>query len=53
LRGIVTAMLSRIRRWRERSRARRLLAAMSERELRDIGICRCDIAPRMAHDIGK
>ncbi len=32
-----------IRMWRERLRARRQLAAMSERELRDIGICRSDI----------
>jgi uncharacterized protein YjiS (DUF1127 family) len=51
--GTVAAMLSWIRRWRERSRASRLLAAMSERELQDIGICRSDIARRMARDVGK
>jgi len=28
--------------WRQRSRARRELLARSERELRDIGITRCD-----------
>jgi uncharacterized protein YjiS (DUF1127 family) len=30
--------------WRERSRVRRQLAAMNERELQDMGICRADIA---------
>jgi uncharacterized protein YjiS (DUF1127 family) len=30
--------------WRERSRTRRLLAAMSERELQDIGVCRSDVS---------
>lgn len=29
--------------WRERSRMRRLLAAMSDRELHDIGMCRAEI----------
>jgi len=32
-----------VRVWRERRRARRQLAVMSERELQDIGICRSDI----------
>jgi uncharacterized protein YjiS (DUF1127 family) len=53
LRGIMAAMLSWIGRWYERSRVRRLLAAMSERELQDIGICRSDIARRIARDTGK
>jgi uncharacterized protein YjiS (DUF1127 family) len=30
--------------WRERSRVRRQLAAMSDRELHDIGICRAEVA---------
>jgi len=51
--AVSPAMLSWIRRWRERSRGRRLLAAMSERELQDIGISRGDIAHRIAEDIGK
>ena len=29
--------------WRDRLRSRRELAAMSERELRDIGLTRCDV----------
>jgi uncharacterized protein YjiS (DUF1127 family) len=33
--------------WRERCRSRRLLAAMSERELQDIGICSADIAEKI------
>jgi uncharacterized protein YjiS (DUF1127 family) len=53
LRGILAAMLSWIGRRCERSRIRRLLAAMSERELQDIGICRSDIARQIARDIGK
>jgi uncharacterized protein YjiS (DUF1127 family) len=42
-------MLALVRLWRERHRVRRQLAVMSERELRDIGICR----PEIAHEIGK
>jgi uncharacterized protein YjiS (DUF1127 family) len=38
-----------VRMWRERSRGRRQLAAMSERELHDMGIGRMDAA----HEIGK
>jgi uncharacterized protein YjiS (DUF1127 family) len=33
-----------VRSWRERSRVRRQLAAMSERELQDIGLYPADIA---------
>ncbi|MGN1289485.1 MAG: DUF1127 domain-containing protein [Bradyrhizobium sp.] len=34
----------RFRQWREDRRAWRRLAAMSERELQDIGVCRADIS---------
>ncbi|WP_456706955.1 DUF1127 domain-containing protein [Bradyrhizobium sp. USDA 4452] len=37
------AALASIRRWGEDRRAWRKLAAMSERELQDIGVCRADI----------
>ena len=51
--GLVTAVIEVVlafaRAWRERRRARRQLAVMSERELQDIGICRSDIA----NEIGK
>jgi uncharacterized protein YjiS (DUF1127 family) len=30
--------------WRERARARRQLALLSERELNDVGLCRADVA---------
>jgi len=30
--------------WRERGRMRRQLAAMSDRELHDIGVCRAEVA---------
>jgi uncharacterized protein YjiS (DUF1127 family) len=30
--------------WRERSRVRRQLAVMSERELHDMGVCRAEVA---------
>jgi uncharacterized protein YjiS (DUF1127 family) len=45
----IEIMLAFVRVWRERRRARRQLAAMSERELRDIGIYWSDIAS----EIGK
>ena len=45
----IETMLTFIRVWRERRRTRRQLAAMSERELRDIGIYWSDIAD----EIGK
>jgi len=38
-----------VRVWRERRRARRQLAAMSDRELHDIGVCRAE----MADEIGR
>ena len=37
-------MLMLVRLWRERSRVRRQLAVMSERELHDIGKCWAEIA---------
>ncbi|MEZ5822899.1 MAG: DUF1127 domain-containing protein [Bradyrhizobium sp.] len=30
--------------WRERSRVRRQLAVMNDRELHDIGVCRAEVA---------
>jgi uncharacterized protein (TIGR00369 family) len=42
--AVTAAVLALVRVWRERRRTRRQLAAMSERELQDIGICRSDIA---------
>jgi uncharacterized protein YjiS (DUF1127 family) len=47
--SIARSAVELVRRWRERSRARRLLAAMNERELEDIGVCRTDIA----EDVGR
>jgi uncharacterized protein YjiS (DUF1127 family) len=40
----IETMLAFVRVWRERRRTRRQLAAMSERELQDIGIYWSDIA---------
>jgi uncharacterized protein YjiS (DUF1127 family) len=42
--GIIGGILAQVRRWRTRSRVRRQLAVMSERELQDIGTCRTEIA---------
>src|ERR1700731_2681170 len=42
--AVIAVILAFVQVWRERGRARRQLAAMSERELQDIGICRSDIA---------
>ena len=44
----IEAILATVRLWRERGRARRQLAAMSERELQDMGICRSEIANEIA-----
>jgi len=41
--AIARSIASLVRLWCERSRARRQLAAMNERELQDIGIRRSDI----------
>lgn len=37
-------MLTLVLTWRERSRDRRELARLSERELNDVGLCRADVA---------
>jgi uncharacterized protein YjiS (DUF1127 family) len=42
--AVLAALLGGIRQWRENRRAWRLLAAMSERELQDIGVCRADVS---------
>jgi uncharacterized protein YjiS (DUF1127 family) len=42
--AVLEMMLASVRVWRERRRVRRQLAAMSERELRDIGMYWSDIA---------
>ncbi|WP_456731185.1 DUF1127 domain-containing protein [Bradyrhizobium sp. USDA 3364] len=41
------------RQWRENRRAWRQLAAMSERELQDVGVCRADISHHGRHDKGR
>ena len=47
--AVIDVVLAFVRVWRKRRRARGQLAAMSERELQDIGLCRSDIA----YEIGK
>jgi len=47
--AVIEALIALARVWRERSRTRRRLAAMSERELQDMGICQSEIAD----EIGK
>jgi uncharacterized protein YjiS (DUF1127 family) len=42
-------MLLQIKQWRERSRARRQLAAMSARDLQDIGVFASDVV----NEVGK
>ncbi|WP_249152643.1 DUF1127 domain-containing protein [Bradyrhizobium liaoningense] len=42
--GIMRALRERLSVWRARHRARSQLAAMSDRELQDIGTCRSEIA---------
>lgn len=39
-------MLKLVAAWRQNNRDRRLLAAMSDRELEDIGVCRAEVADR-------
>jgi uncharacterized protein YjiS (DUF1127 family) len=51
--AIFRSILILVRSWRERSRARRLLAVMSERELQDIGACRADIADEIGRPFWK
>jgi uncharacterized protein YjiS (DUF1127 family) len=47
--AVIEVILAFVRVWREHRRSRCRLAAMSERELQDIGICRSQIA----FEIGK
>jgi len=47
--AVIEVVLALVRVWRERRRTRGELAAMSDRELQDIGICRSEIA----NEIGK
>jgi uncharacterized protein YjiS (DUF1127 family) len=47
--AFIADMIALVRVWRDRHRARRQLAVMSERELQDIGICRAELAD----EIGK
>jgi uncharacterized protein YjiS (DUF1127 family) len=42
--AVATSALALVRVWRERRRVRRQLAAMSERELQDIGTCWPEVA---------
>jgi len=42
--AFIEGILARIRTWRARSRVRRQLAVISERELQDMGTCRAEIA---------
>jgi uncharacterized protein YjiS (DUF1127 family) len=46
--AVVASALVLVRTWRKRSRTRRQLAAMSERELQDIGTCRAELANEAA-----
>jgi uncharacterized protein YjiS (DUF1127 family) len=41
-------MLLLVAAWRQDSRDRRQLAAMSDRELEDIGVCRAEVAHRIS-----
>ncbi|WP_342727146.1 DUF1127 domain-containing protein [Bradyrhizobium sp. B097] len=49
----LAAALAWIGQWRENRRAWRQLAAMSERELQDIGICRADVVDHGRYDKGR
>jgi uncharacterized protein YjiS (DUF1127 family) len=42
--AIVRSLLMPAATWRERSRVRRQLAVMSDRELHDMGVCRAEVA---------
>jgi uncharacterized protein YjiS (DUF1127 family) len=42
--AIVQSIWSLVATWRERSRVRRQLAVMSDRELHDMGVCRTELA---------
>jgi uncharacterized protein YjiS (DUF1127 family) len=42
--AIARSVLMLVATWRERSRVRRQLAVMSDRELHDMGVCRAEVA---------
>jgi uncharacterized protein YjiS (DUF1127 family) len=42
------SMLMLVMAWRQNSREQRQLAAMSDRELEDIGVCRGEVADRIS-----
>jgi len=42
--AIARSILILVRTWRERSRVRRQLAVMGDRELHDMGVCRAEVA---------
>ena len=42
--AIIRSVLLLVAMWRERSRVRRQLAVMSDRELHDMGVCRAEVA---------
>jgi uncharacterized protein YjiS (DUF1127 family) len=46
--AIVRSMLMLLAAWRQNSRDQRQLAAMSDRELQDIGVCRGEVAGRVS-----
>ena len=45
---MAASLLALMRAWRQRGRVRRRLAAMSGRELRDIGACGSEVANEIA-----
>jgi len=46
--AIVRSMLMLLAAWRQNSRDQRQLAAMSNRELQDVGVCRGEVAGRVS-----
>jgi uncharacterized protein YjiS (DUF1127 family) len=46
--AIARSMLMLVTAWRQNSRDQRQLAAMSDRELEDIGVCRAEVADRIS-----
>jgi uncharacterized protein YjiS (DUF1127 family) len=51
--AVAASALALVRTWRKRSRTRRQLAAMSGRELQDIGACWAEVANEVAKRSGK
>jgi len=46
--AIIRSMLMLVAAWRRNSREQRRLAAMSDRELEDIGVCRGEVAEKIS-----